>query len=74
MIGIERDENTFHVNAKDKTKRVFDPELVHQVRSHMIVPHTIPVSVQGNIIKMGMNYGKISENIIHSLSKKRWVN
>ena len=71
VIGIDRDENTFCVNAKDKTRKFLDPECFLPVRNDFNVTHTIPVNIQGNIIKMGMNYGKISENLIHSLSRKK---
>ena len=37
----------------------------------MNVPHIIPVNIQGNIIKMGMNYGKVSKNLMYSLSKRK---
>ena len=37
----------------------------------MNVRHRIPTNIQGNIIKMGMNYGKVSENLIHSLAKSK---
>jgi hypothetical protein len=70
VIGIERDETTKKVNETDKRTKVFDPDFVRKVRKHWNVRHRISTKIQGNIIKMGMNYGKVSENLIHSLAKR----
>jgi hypothetical protein len=71
VIGIERDETTKKVNETYKTTKVFDPAFVSKVKKYRNVRHRISTKIQGNIIKMGMNYGKVSENLIHSLAKSK---